>query len=64
MGAKFGLTLTADGEIGICLASVFHDSRPFCHRFESAKNDVDIEWIKLEAPAVPAGLFAGDERRS
>ncbi len=62
--AMFGLTLTARGDLGICLASAFEDGWPFCHRFVSAQDDLDIEWIKLQAAAVSAGLFASDERRS
>lgn len=59
-----GLTLTAHGQLGICLASAFQDGRVSCHRFVSAQNDLDVKWIKLEAAAVSAGLFASDECRS
>jgi hypothetical protein len=53
----FGLTLTARGQLGICLASAFQDGSPFCHRFVSAQDDLELEWIKLEAAATSAGFF-------
>jgi hypothetical protein len=63
-GVILGLTLTAHGHLGICLACAFQDGWPFCHRFVSAQDDLDVERIKLEASAASAGLFAGDEGRS
>src|SRR5450756_2466446 len=60
----FGLTLTAHGQLGICLACAFQDGWPFRCRFVSAQDDLDVERIKLEASAASAGLFASDEGRS
>ena len=60
----FGLTLTPHGQLGICLACAFEDGWPFCHRFVSAQDDLDVKRIKLEAAAASAGLFASDEGRS
>ena len=59
-GAMFGLTLTAHGQLGICLACAFQDGWPFRYRFVSAQDDLDVERIKLEAAAASAGLFASD----
>jgi len=63
-GAMFGLTQTPHGQLGICLACAFQDGWPFRYRFVSAQDDLDVEWIKLEAAAASAGLFASDEGRS
>ncbi len=60
----FGLTLTAYGQLGKCLACAFQDGWPFRCRFVSAQDDLDVERIKLEASAASAGLFASDEGRS
>ena len=60
----FGLTLMAYGQLDKCLACAFQDGWLFCHRFESAQDDLDIKWIKLEAAATSAGLFASNKRRS
>src|SRR4029077_5745899 len=63
-GAMFGLTLAARGQLRICLTCDFQDRDLSCHRFVSAQDDLDVEWIQLAAAAASAGLFAGDERRS
>ena len=60
----FGLTLAARGQLRICLTRAFQDRDLSCHRFVSAQDDLDVEWIQLDAAAASAGLFAGDERRS
>jgi hypothetical protein len=60
----FRLTLAAHGQFDMCLTCAFQDRYLSCHRFVSAQDDLDVEWIQLEAAAASAGLFGADERRS
>jgi hypothetical protein len=64
VGALFGLTLAAHGQVGTCLTGAFQDRWLSRHDFVAAQDDLDVEWIELEAAAASASLFAGDERRS
>src|SRR5262245_53866944 len=59
-----GFKLAARSKFSIRLACGFQDRCQSCHRFVTAQDNLDVEWVQLDAATGSASLFAGDESRS